>query len=64
MLRNPTNSELRRALALALTYVEHLEPPDSRAVSDEFVAMAAMIHGDTSDEAVAIIDSAMRERCG
>ena len=38
-------ANLESALNLALCYLSNFEPPDSRAVSDEFVAMAA-IHMD------------------
>jgi hypothetical protein len=47
--------KLENALALALNWLiknETREPPDSRAVSDEFVAMAAIQagHGDSECE--------------
>lgn len=37
------NKELEAALKLALEYLGRLEPGDSRAVSDEFVAMLAAL---------------------
>jgi hypothetical protein len=37
--------ELQKALDLALANLVRFEPPDSRAVSDEFVAMSAMAAG-------------------
>ena len=37
--------ELQKALDLALAKLVRFEPPDSRAVSDEFVAMSAMAAG-------------------
>lgn len=42
------NARLREALGLALMWLEPHEPPDSRAVSNEFVAMAA-IHAGLTD---------------
>ena len=36
------NSDLQLALDYALGVLEHYEPKDSRAMSDEFVSMAAI----------------------
>lgn len=54
-----THSALQRALNLALVYMSRFEPGDSRAVSDEFVAMAAVSIGNTSPEVIAVIDAAL-----
>lgn len=50
---------LSKALNLALLYLARLEPGDSRAVSDEFVAMAAVASGDTAPEVMRVIDEAL-----
>ena len=50
---------LTEALGLALKYLAAHEPGDSRAVSDEFVAMAAIHAGLGSDEAMAVIRAAL-----
>ncbi|WP_156433895.1 hypothetical protein [Bradyrhizobium retamae] len=47
---------LKRALVLAVDMLAANEPGDSRAVSNEFVALAAVSTGDTSPEVMAIID--------
>lgn len=56
-------AELSGALELALALLVKLEPPDSRAVSDHFVAMAA-IHagGDTVNEEARQIVKDMLEK--
>jgi len=54
------NERLREALGLALDMLEPFEPGDSRAVSNEFVAMAA-IHAGLTDrvgECITIIRTA------
>jgi hypothetical protein len=43
------------ALTLAVNILEPSEPPDSRAVSDEFVALASVSIGDYSPEVMAVI---------
>jgi hypothetical protein len=55
--------ELQKALDLAICLLGKTEPPDSRAVSDEFVAMASMsAGGETVNEACHdIIDKALAE---
>jgi hypothetical protein len=53
--------ELQKALDLALCWLSEREPPDSRAVSDEFVAMASMAagHPTVNEECHTIIDAAL-----
>ncbi|WP_316169434.1 hypothetical protein [Bradyrhizobium sp. SZCCHNRI1058] len=48
---------MKRALALAVEMLAVYEPGDSRAVSTEFVALAAVLTGDISPEVMAIIDA-------
>lgn len=57
---------IEKALACAVNMLSIYEPPDSRAVSDEFVALAAVVSGDTSPEVMAVIDAklARQEECG
>lgn len=50
--------QLREALTLAVNLLAVNEPGDSRAVSDEFVALAAVSTGDASREVMAIIRAA------
>jgi hypothetical protein len=50
---------LRQALDLALCHLSKSEPGDSRAVSNEFVAMAAVLSGDVSPSVTAIISGAL-----
>jgi len=50
---------LRKALALALCYLAQFEPGDSRAVSNEFVAMSSVLAGHTSGEVMPIIEAAL-----
>ncbi len=47
----------RRALALAVDILSAHEPGHCCAVSSEFVALAAVLTGDTSPEVMAIIDA-------
>jgi hypothetical protein len=52
----------RRALELALDYLVEMEPGDSRAVSNEFVAMLGVLLGvepNTPGEDMAIIEKAL-----
>lgn len=49
---------LRAALGLALAILGRNEPPDSRAVSDEFVAMAAVHSGTWDSACLATIEEA------
>ena len=51
-------ANLRAALGLALKYLERYEPPDSRAVSNEFVAMASVAADCENDECMQIIHAA------
>lgn len=57
---------IQKALRLAVNMLSLYEPPDSRAVSDEFVALAAVDTGDTSPEVLAVIDAALARQaeCG
>jgi hypothetical protein len=50
---------VRDALGLALSYLVQNEPGDSRAVSDEFVAMAAIHAGLGGEKAMAVIRDAI-----
>lgn len=54
------NSCLRKSLSVALDMLIVHEPPDSRAVSDEFVAMAAVQSGDMSLPVMQVIDRAIQ----
>ena len=54
------NTCLRKALSVALDMLFPFEPPDSRGVSDEFVAMAAIQCGDFSLPVMAVIDRAFQ----
>jgi len=54
-----TTAPDRRAFELAMTLLELHEPKDSRAVSDEFVAIAAAYSGDYSPEVMKVIDTAL-----
>jgi len=56
------NTCLRKALSVALDMLIQHEPPDSRAVSDEFVAMAAVQTGDTSLRVMTVIDRAIQRQ--
>lgn len=49
-----------KALRLAVNMLSQYEPPDSRAVSDEFVALAAVSCGIANADAVRIIDAALQ----
>lgn len=51
-------ARLKSALGLALLYLETFEPRDSRAVSNEFVAMAAVEAGVEDDKCMKIIEGA------
>jgi hypothetical protein len=57
--------EQRRALELALDYLVEMEPGDSRAISNEFVAMLGVFLGvepNTPGEDMAIIEKALEAR--
>ena len=54
-------NDLRTALALAVRLLERHEPTDSRAVSDEFVALAAISCGVDDQDHWNIINSALAE---
>ena len=57
---NEVADKYKLALELALVLLEKYEPGDSRAVSDEFVAMAAILCDvSTSDDCVGLIRNAM-----
>lgn len=51
--------KFQKALRLAVNLLSIHEPPDSRAVSDDFVALAAVDTGDISDEVMAVIDKGL-----
>lgn len=53
-----SHEPLKAALDLALAYMSKFEPGDSRAVSDEFVAMAAVAAGDFSEPVMLVIRNA------
>lgn len=53
------NDCLRKALSVATAMLIVHEPPDSRAVSDEFVAIAAVQSGDMTPPVMAVIDRAL-----
>jgi len=53
------NANLRAALSLALSWLIHNEPGDSRGVSDEFVAMASVLDDVMNDEVMPIIHKAI-----
>lgn len=53
------NSCLRKALSVATNMLIVHEPPDSRGVSDEFVALASVQCGDMSPPVMAVIDRAL-----
>jgi hypothetical protein len=55
----PTPAQVKRALSLAVSLLSKYEPPDSRAVSDEFVALACVDCGDVSGKVMDIIESAL-----
>lgn len=52
-------ANLREALMLAVNMLSIFEPGDSRAVSDEFVALACVCTGDTSPDVMAVIRAAL-----
>lgn len=53
---------LEGALDLALSYLIEDEPGDSRAVSDEFVAMAVILEGHDADGCLPIVKAAIASR--
>lgn len=54
-----TYDQLKSALKLANLMLFVHEPPDSRAVSNEFVALAAVECDEVNDEVMHIIDMAL-----
>lgn len=54
-MKAPTYNELQTALKLAVAMLAHTEPGDSRAVSDEFVALCSVSCGDSSGEVMPVI---------
>lgn len=60
----PTKDDLKAALHLAVNMLSAHEPPDSRAVSNEFVALAAVSTGDASGEVMSIIRRALSQTIG
>lgn len=57
----PSYNNLQTALRLAVQLLEPYEPGDSRAVSDEFVALAALVSGDDCIAVMQIINDALRK---
>lgn len=58
-LAAPPSEEVVKALNLALEMLGRYEPGDSRAVSDEYVAMAAVAAGRADAKCVRVIDRAL-----
>jgi len=58
---HPTPIDVKAALRLALHMLVQHEPPDSRAVSDEFVALAAVDCGDASPGVMAVIHARLAD---
>jgi hypothetical protein len=58
----PTIEQLQKALHLALRMLQPHEPADSRAVSDEFVALACVHSGDVSDNVMQVIETALSKK--
>jgi hypothetical protein len=56
----PGIEHFQKPLDLALCMLIKYEPPDSRAVSNEYVAMAAVASGDISGEVMPIIEAALK----
>jgi hypothetical protein len=56
---NAHHHALKKALDLALCRLAPQEPGDSRAVSDEFVAMAAVAAGHCDQPVMAVIEKAL-----
>lgn len=56
-----TYEQTHAALTLALKMLLKHEPPDSRAVSDEFVAMAAIQSGHCNARIMAIIEKGLAD---
>lgn len=54
-----TIEDYRMALSLAVAMLSHHEPPDSRAVSDEFVALACVDCGDATGDVMPTIRRAL-----
>lgn len=52
---------VQRGLTLAVNMLSAHEPPDSRAVSDEFVALAALSIGDDSEAVMKVIEAALEK---
>jgi hypothetical protein len=58
-VRKPGVEDYQKALALALKMLAPHEPPDSRNVSEEFVALACIQNQQCSDNVMLIIDRAL-----
>jgi len=52
-------AELYNALSLALAMLAPHEPPDSRAVSNEYVAMACTLNGSDDEKSRKVITDAL-----
>lgn len=58
----PTHDQMQKALTLALAMLQPHEPPDSRAVSNEFVALAAIQTGHCNDRVMEVINKGLADR--
>lgn len=54
-----TREQLKKALTLAVNMLAHYEPGDSRAVSNEFVALAAVQCDLVDDAVMKVIEDAL-----
>lgn len=60
----PDYEQLQAGLNLAVAMLAPYEPPDSRAVSDEFVALAALSVGHADKRVMDVIRSALSSHGG
>ena len=58
-MTEPTREQLKMALSLAVNMLSAHEPPDSRAASDEFVALACVDCGDVTGLVMPVIEAAL-----
>lgn len=56
----PSYEQLEQALKLAVNMLSPYEAPDSRAVSNQFVALASVSCGDASPEVMRVITEALK----
>jgi len=59
----PTTKQLKIALRVAVNMLSLYEPPDSRATSDEFVALASVACGDASSNVMEVLDAKLARQC-